>query len=379
MVKGLTDEQRVALARYRGMWLATQASTQPVDRSAAEAGLSRAYAAAGFSSAPRIEWCAGPRELAERWRDQTKTGSGAANADKTVGRNIRSELFDTMFSRTVSAVERVCGRPLRQAVAEGMHLGRPGPLGSAVVSATLQAIEEPVVRPLLRLRWWANRRRRSAPFHRLTFQDSGYSPHELGWLGSYQFLHEVCGVSAAAEQLSGQWQVAANIGWIVPHERVCWLAERHHILRQDTNDRLHASEGPALAYPDGLAVYSWKGVQVPEALIEHPQRISARMIDREIDPVVRRCMIDIITPARYIATGSPVRISQDDTGILWRKLWWGFDAWAAVEVVNGSPEPDGTFRRYYLQVPPTVRTAREAVAWTYGLSEHQYTRLKMRT
>ena len=41
-------------------------------------------------------------------------------------------------------------------------------------------------------------------------------------------------------------------------------------------------------------------------------------------------------------------------------------------------EPDGTHKRYFLQVPPTVRTPREAVAWTYGLSERQY-RPVMRT
>jgi len=47
-------------------------------------------------------------------------------------------------------------------------------------------------------------------------------------------------------------------------------------------------------------------------------------------------------------------------------------------VVNGSPEPDGTFRHYFLQVPATVRSAREGVAWTYGLTEHRY-RLAVRT
>ena len=41
---------------------------------------------------------------------------------------------------------------------------------------------------------------------------------------------------------------------------------------------------------------------------------------------------------------------------------------AAVEIVNGTPEEDGTFKRYFLQVPANMRSAREAVAWTYGLS-----------
>ena len=88
-------------------------------------------------------------------------------------------------------------------------------------------------------------------------------------------------------------------------------------------------------------------------------------------------MIDILTPQRFIEQGGAYRVAQDETGILWRQRW-RWEAWAAVEVVNGTPEPDGTYKHYFLQVPPTVRTPREAVAWTYGLSERHY-RPSMRT
>ena len=33
--------------------------------------------------------------------------------------------------------------------------------------------------------------------------------------------------------------------------------------------------------------------------------------------------------------------------------------------MNSTPEPDGTRRTYFLRVPPQMRTAREAVAWTF--------------
>lgn len=381
MAKGLSLEQQQALARHRRQWLATQAAEQPVDRQAAEAGVREAYRAADLAPPSRIVWCEGPREMAQHWRQETlkETSKAASKGSVGPGVNVRNVLIDAMFARTVAAVERACGRALRQSVAEGMRLGRPGPLGAAVVAATLQAIDEPVARPVFRLRWWGGGRGGSGYFSRPMFRDSGYSPHELGWLGTYQFLHDACGVVEATRPLTGLWQVAANAGWIVPHAHVCWLSERHHVLKADANERLHCAKGPALAYRDGLTVHMWKGVLVPSTLIENPSRITARAIDRELDPVVRRCMIDIITPERYIAMGSAVRINQDDTGTLWRKLWWGFDAWAAVEVVNGTPELDGTRKHYFLQVPPTVRTAREAVAWTYGLSEHQYAKLKLRT
>lgn len=378
----LSDETKAMLADHRREWVASQMSTAAADRVRAEEGVLRAYHAAGLALPDHIVWCNGPRELAERWRAETidsrPTGRRARMAMGRAGSNVRNVLIDGLFAQTVAAVERACGRSWRQAVAETLRLGRPSPLNSGVFAATLQAIDEPASRPVFRLRWWG-RRGSGAYFGRPTFRDSGYSIHELGWLGTYQFLHDRCGIVEPTAALAGLWQVANETGWIVPHEGICWLGERHCVLKSDANERLHSADGPALVYRDGIRIYMWKGVQVPAALIDNPARISVRAIDRELDPVVRRCMIDIVTPERYIAMGGAVRINQDETGVLWRKLWWGFDAWAAVEVINGTPEPDGTRKHYYLQVPPTVRTAREAVAWTYGLSEHQYAQLRLRT
>jgi len=55
------------------------------------------------------------------------------------------------------------------------------------------------------------------------------------------------------------------------------------------------------------------------------------------------------------------------------------DEIAVVEVVNGTAEPDGSHRRYFLSVPPECRTACEAVAWTYGMTAEQYRALRVRT
>jgi len=47
-----------------------------------------------------------------------------------------------------------------------------------------------------------------------------------------------------------------------------------------------------------------------------------------------------------------------------------------VEVRNSTPEPDGMVKNYWLRVPPNMTTAREAVAWTFCLSEREYDPLK---
>jgi hypothetical protein len=158
---------------------------------------------------------------------------------------------------------------------------------------------------------------------------------------------------------------------MLPHQHVCWLAERPTLIQQDSAGRLHAANGPAVSCADGWSAHAWKGVLVPRWIIEQPGFLSVRTIAAATDPQVRRCMIDIFTPQRFIAEGGAYRVSHDETGTLWRQRW-RWEAWAAVEVVNGTPEPDGGYKRYYLQVPPTMRSAREAVAWSYGLSEQRY-------
>jgi len=204
--------------------------------------------------------------------------------------------------------------------------------------------------------------------------------HELAWLGIYEYFHDVCGFQAETEALQGLWQFAKNAGWILPHERICWLAERPSVLRVDARGRLHSATGPALQFLDGSSFYAWKGIEVPARIIDRPEQISTYTIDKEPDVRIRHCMIEIMTPQRYVANGGAIKVAEDETGILWRKTWWSsVDAWAAVEVINGTPEPDGARKRYFLQVPSHLQTPREAVAWTYGLTANEYTRLAIRT
>jgi hypothetical protein len=76
-------------------------------------------------------------------------------------------------------------------------------------------------------------------------------------------------------------------------------------------------------------------------------------------------------------------LHEDPTGRLWslnpaRLLPQPGDL-KMVEVVNGTPEPDGSRKTYWLNVPPDVETARQAVAWTYGLTPNDYDGLVVRT
>jgi hypothetical protein len=164
---------------------------------------------------------------------------------------------------------------------------------------------------------------------------------------------------------------------------MCWIAERPNVLRMDARGRLHCIDGPALRYRDGWSLYAWKGIEVPAWMIEHPEGITPRAISDEFDPVQRNTMIDIMTPERFVASGDPICVSKDETGVLWRRRWSHrgvtIGSWTALEVMDGTPLADGARRRYVLRVPSHLKTAREAAAWTYGLTAGQYAKLELRT
>jgi hypothetical protein len=355
----LTRSQMREVANLRTRWAAAAACAEPADRLAAEAAVERAYRAARLQP-PTILWCDGPLQFAEAWRE-TNAGD--------IGGNVRREICERPLAAVVIFAESRLSLSIRHAVVNATR--SPASTTVAVNEAVNAAIQE--TRPLFWTRlWsgWGSRVRR--------FRDSGWGQPDYAWLAACEYFAQLCefedhgGFQAAVD-------VALTSGWVVPYERVCWLGERPTALKVDDRGRLHSAAGPALSYRDGLSIYMWKGVQVPDWMIEQPSLITPSFIERHPDFLLRRCMIEILTPAKYVANGGAIPVAKDETGVLWRKQWWNNDAWAAVEVVNGTAEPDGSFKHYFLQVPPHVRSPREAVAWSYGLTEAEYARLSVRT
>lgn len=370
-LKRLSPEQKAGIEGHRQRWLQIRTSTAPADRGEAERALRLAYKAAGWSEPRHIVWGSSPMQIAALWAKTPHERSGV---------NLRAAVIDQVRSRAASAIQR---RVTGSVLATVEELGaQPGPeaLGDTLREAALRASRavrpaSPGTRPWLPP-WvpWLSRSRTG-----LQLQDAGYAPRSQSWLERHDYFRSVCGLTVESEPLAGLLLIAAHADWIIPHRHICWISEPPQILKTDERGRLHSASGPALLYRDGLTIYAWKGIEVPARVIERPEQITTTDIDRAVDIHVRRCMIERMTPERFIESGMPFRISEDDTGILWEKRWPDGDAWAAIEVVNGTPEPDGTRKRYFLQVPPNMLTARSAVAWTYGLTSRQYRGLRVRT
>jgi hypothetical protein len=368
----LSSEQVSRLAEYRARWEGIRMSTARADRARGVADVADVYRAAGLAPPERVIWCDGPIELV---RSCAEVGLGMA------GDNVKASIIDDVLRDAAYAIDHALSREARSQISSTFRSRPPNSVSTAVAAAVTLGDPLERERPFAWLRRVGHRLKGGLMprWMEASFRDSSFSQHDAPPLGVFQYLREVCALQRQTDKVTSLCQLAANIGWIVPHRRVCWLVDRHSVLVTDDRGRLHNPKGAALKFEDGWSFYAWKGVRLPSWMIERSHEITPARIDRERDPVVRRCMIEVMTPERYIREGDPMRISEDETGILWSKIWTSWDAWAAVEVVNGTPEPDGTTRHYFLQVPPTVRSARQAVAWTYGLTELEYRALRQRT
>ncbi|MDQ3573648.1 MAG: hypothetical protein M3404_01805, partial [Actinomycetota bacterium] len=106
--------------------------------------------------------------------------------------------------------------------------------------------------------------------------------------------------------------------------------------------------------------------------VEAPETLTPAQITDEANVEVRRVMLDRFGADRYLRESGAEKVHSDDWGTLWRARVPDDEDLVMVEVVNSTPEPDGSSKDYWLRVPPSCNSARQAVAWTFGESADTY-------
>ncbi|MCG3041434.1 hypothetical protein L7D48_12840 [Streptomyces sp. S1A] len=334
------------LAGEAERWRRIAARTGPADRSAAEAGVRLAYRTAGLAEPERIVWAGSPRAAV-----------AAVRTLRGAGRSVRREV------RTLPwAAER-----------ERLH-GRLGPVGWAEHWARTGApLWETTALLVERVRTGVVEESAPTPADepavRLALLDAVLGQHDAPWLAALGGGDED---GDGTGPLTGLAAAARAAGWWWPYERVAVVAERPLELHRDEAGRLDRGDGPALVFPDGFALYAWKGMPVPADFLAGLDALTPERIRAEENAELRRVMLEHYGYDRYLAESGARPVHRDSTGVLWRIDLEGDEPVLTVEVVNSTPEPDGTYRTYWLRVPPSTRTAREGVAWTFGLRPDAY-------
>jgi hypothetical protein len=377
----LAPNPTIGLREQLARGAATRLSSEPATREGAEAGISLAYETVGLEPPATVVHCDGPLQLARALM--------RAPCGKRMGASLRKGIFEDRLSEALAAA-KACWREVLDTDAiladpVGLEFDRLGAQEKASIALNVAAariITRASMRRWPRLRNQILGRSRTPP--PADFTDIGIGPSQLLIVGIFECFQEAMRWDEQVSGLRGLRLIARNSGWIVPFEHVCFVSDRPTRVSADDQGRLHSADHhPAVACRDGWQMWAWKGVEVPSWMIVRPDLVTIEAIDAEHDPVLRRCMIDIMTPERFIATGRATRIAADDAGVLWRARWTyravTLGSWTAVEVMDATPNRNGERRRYVLPVPGHVNSPCEAVAWTYGLTAEQYGKLDLRT
>jgi len=423
-VERLSPDDLTLLEEVRADWLSTGLSSKPTDRGKAQAALAEAYTAAGLK-APRINiWLQSPwagntvmkllqSDLEAPWELSTAQlevwdavwkqllpqmeALIGENQWQDVRRRVRKEATQKIVDRHDVVIEK----QVKEAFAEGLgvyiwqylrHFAGPamysrlrstaeeqvkknidGKLSAIahdqvyheLVQAVHQQVWSYVAEPL----------RQQVPFPAGILGgpqkwENGYGQHDAGWLSYYDFVGKI-GVKGT-EALHGLQQLAKSCGWFWPYEKICVLTDRPVLLQRDNRRRLHGDTKMALGYADKWGMYAWNGVLVPAYVVLLPEPLTFELIEAEQNIEVRRVLIERFGLEKYLREGSVGKIHEDQCGILYRMQSQGDEPIMVVRVKNSTPEPDGTIKEYFLRVPPNMQRARQAVAWTFGLTEEEY-------
>lgn len=179
-----------------------------------------------------------------------------------------------------------------------------------------------------------------------------------------------------------------------PYEGGVVLCENPTSLVVNREGRPNNMDGPAVTYPDGYKAYYVNGVNVPEALIEDPGVLTVEQIVKETNQEIRRVMIEKMGVATFLERVEATLEDDDSShGRLWSTtilrddLYMRRDPgyWRPIETVrpakflevkNSTPEPDGSFRTFFLRVPPRYKTAKGARAFTFNERKHEFNLVK---
>ncbi|GGW02705.1 DUF6745 domain-containing protein [Streptomyces globisporus] len=321
-------------------WRSVAAATGRADRAAAEAGVRRAYRTAGLAEPDRIIWAASPRAAVGTVEKLTDAGRSVREEVRTrPWADERRRMYDELGPAGWSALWSATGAQLWETTAALAERIRTG----VVADLAPRPQDEGAVR--------------------LVLLDAVLGQHDAAWLAAFD---------GHGDRLAGLADVARNAGWWWPYEKAVVITERPDVLHRDEAGRLDHGEGPALAYGDGFALHAWRGMPVPAAFLDELSSLTPERIRAEENAELRRVMLEYYGYDRYLIESGAEPVHRDETGILWRIALDGDEDVVMVEVVNSTPEPDGTNRTYWLRVPPTTRTAKDGVAWTFGLEGAAY-------
>lgn len=339
--EALTPVQEAEARRFAQACIQNQLSTDPVDEQEAEAWLRQAYAVAGLPPPQRIRWLDGPRQRDALLYPPYLEGSARASVwDRLKGSSrtrMRDHLQGSIRGRVWASLRATVRDPIRASVWDRV--------GSTIGHSI----------------WGLNC---------ANGWDTVSAYEQASWLAFARFF--------AVYLTPNEFQALARFNELVSDywlgNGAALLVRRPRVLALDAAGRLHSATGRCIEYRDGGGGYAWHGVVVPKKVILAPEALTREDFLNELNAEVRR-VIQERMGEQFLAKVGGVLIDSGPRGALYEvalppppEPWMRWERVARYVQVQDASTP----RQYFLRVPPTIQTAAEAVAWSFGLSVEDY-------
>ena len=163
--------------------------------------------------------------------------------------------------------------------------------------------------------------------------------------------------------------IAQSCCWWAPWEGICIISDRPRLVKFDDQKRLHNENDMAVKFSDDWGVYVWHGVSVPETWITEKSKLTSSEVLKVSNVEQRRAGCEIIGWSKILKQLNAKTIQKDDDPQIGELLevdlpGSGKEKFLKVEC--------GTGRTFALPVPPDMKTALQANAWTYNLKDFEY-------
>jgi hypothetical protein len=336
-IKDLTPEQLRALETHYREWRAIVVRSGPTDRERVQKAIGKLYADCGFGW-PAFAWYESPREML----------TSLAASQGHVGRvPLRDSLCQPLRLEREEVELQKSFQPMLWSPStvpfDGFLDQQPGlimeSLSDGIRRVMIQCLNEIAV---------------------------GF---ELDWILFHDFCQHRLGIqyeSRGLEQIRLWSEICQTAYWWAPYETICLVADRPTAICLDQRERLHSLRGPAMAFGDGWSLYAIHGSAVSEGLVMNPDAVKLEDLPLDSDLEVLHATIDLLGHQRFLKAANAKLIHEDNFGKLHRVRFFDMEPLLLVEVINSTPEPNGTVNHHLLRVPPETETAHGAVAWTFG-------------
>lgn len=354
----LTLAQEEEARRFFAERFQAQLSTEPVDEEEAEALLRRFYQVVKLPP-PHIQWVNDPLQLVALTAPPGVWARDQESLPMSLGGNFMRHMDATFRANggaskvSVSDIWSSLRNTLRHWMWEGsVHIR----LRSSILGTIRASIVERIPANIEDSLWG-------------DINESYQNSVEAYFSAPRFALAQFCAAYLAPSDLTYLAQFNELVSGYRLGTEGALIVRRPLVLSRDEAGRLHSATGKAIQYPDGWGRYVWHGVRVPERVVLAPERLAHEDFLQEPSVEVRR-VIQERMGGRFVAELGGQVIDHGSRGTLYEVRLPADDPEGVAHYVQ--VQDASTERQYFLRVPPTVRTAAEAVAWSFQVALEEY-------